>query len=144
MNGLAVTTFPKTQQIQRQWHLMDAQDVPLGRLCTKAAGLLRGKHKPTFSPHIDAGDFVVVVNAEKVRLTGNKLQDKIKFTHSGYPRGAKFIPYTRLKAEHPERLISWAVSGMLPKNKLHDRMLTRLKVYIGSQHPHAAGKPVKI
>ena len=141
---LPVTTFPRPQDIQRHWHLIDAEGVPLGRLCTKAAGLLRGKHKPFFSPHVDCGDIVVVVNAQKVRLTGNKLENKVKFSHSGYPRGAKYVPYKRLMAEHPTRIVSLAVSGMLSKNTFRDAMMTRLKVYPGAEHPHAAGQPVKI
>jgi large subunit ribosomal protein L13 len=132
-----VRTFsPKAGDIQRQWHVIDASDVVLGRLASQVAILLRGKHKPVFAPHIDTGDFVVVVNAEKVALSGNKLQDKRAYRHSGYPGGIHSVTYGELLAKHPERVIEKAVKGMLPKNSLGRNMLRKLKVYAGPDHPH--------
>jgi len=138
-----VRTFsPKAGDIQRQWHVIDASDVVLGRLASQVAILLRGKHKPVFAPHIDTGDFVVVVNAEKVALSGNKLQDKRAYRHSGYPGGIHSVTYGELLAKHPERVIEKAVKGMLPKNSLGRNMLRKLKVYAGPDHPHQAQQPV--
>jgi large subunit ribosomal protein L13 len=137
-----VRTFsPKAGDIQRQWHVIDASDVVLGRLASHVAMLLRGKHKPIFAPHIDTGDFVVVVNAEKVALTGNKLQDKRAYRHSGYPGGIRSVSYSELLAKHPERAVEKAVKGMLPKNSLGRNMLRKLKVYAGPDHPHQAQRP---
>ena len=136
------TFSPKAGDIQRQWHLIDASDVVLGRLASQVATLLRGKHKPIFAPHIDTGDFVVVVNAEKVALTGNKLQDKRAYRHSGYPGGIHSVPYAELLAKHPERAVEKAVKGMLPKSSLGRNMLRKLKVYAGPDHPHQAQQPV--
>jgi large subunit ribosomal protein L13 len=137
-----VRTFsPKAGDIQRQWHVIDASDVVLGRLASQVATLLRGKHKPIFAPHIDTGDFVVVVNAEKVALSGNKLQDKRAYRHSGYPGGIHSVTYGELLAKHPERVIEKAVKGMLPKNSLGRNMLRKLKVYAGPDHPHQAQQP---
>ena len=132
------TYFPQKETPVRRWHVIDAKDVVLGRLATQAAILLRGKAKPTFSPYRDEGDFVVVINAEHTKLTGNKLTQKVAFSHSMYPGGLKLVPYSRLMKENPERAVERAVSGMLSKNKLRDRMMTRLKVYRGTAHPHAA------
>jgi large subunit ribosomal protein L13 len=137
-----VRTFsPKAGDIQRQWHVIDASDVVLGRLASHVAILLRGKHKPIFAPHIDTGDFVVVVNAEKVALSGNKLQDKRAYRHSGYPGGIRSVTYSELLAKHPERVVEKAVKGMLPKNSLGRNMLRKLKVYAGPDHPHQAQRP---
>jgi large subunit ribosomal protein L13 len=138
-----VRTFsPKAADIQRQWHVIDATDVVLGRLASHVAVLLRGKHKPTFAPHLDTGDFVIVVNAEKVALTGNKLADKRMYRHSGYPGGISSVTYGEMLAKHPERLVEVAVRGMLPKNSLGRNQLRKLKVYAGPDHPHQAQQPV--
>jgi large subunit ribosomal protein L13 len=136
------TYFPQSNtQPVRQWHLVDAKGQVLGRLATRIAGLLRGKGKPTFTPYLDEGDFVVVINAAQVKLTGNKLDQKVAFSHSMYPGGLKLVPYARLMTENPERVIEKAVSSMLCKNKIRDTMLTRLKVYRDAVHPHAAQQP---
>jgi large subunit ribosomal protein L13 len=138
-----VRTFsPKAGDIQRQWHVIDASDVVLGRLASQVATLLRGKHKPIFAPHLDTGDFVIVVNAGKVALTGSKLQDKRAYRHSGYPGGMHSVAYSELLAKYPERAVEKAVRGMLPKNSLGRNMLRKLKVYPGPDHPHAAQQPV--
>jgi large subunit ribosomal protein L13 len=138
-----VRTFsPKASDIQHQWHVIDASDVVLGRLASHAAMLLRGKHKPIFAPHVDTGDFVIVVNAEKVALTGRKLEQKRAYRHSGYPGGLRSVAYGELMDRHPERVIEKAVRGMLPKNSLGRSMLRKLKVYAGPDHPHQAQKPV--
>jgi large subunit ribosomal protein L13 len=138
-----VRTFsPKAADIQRQWHVIDASDVVLGRLASHVAMLLRGKHKPIYAPHLDTGDFVIVVNAAKVALTGNKLADKRVYRHSGYPGGIRSVSYAELLARHPERLVEGAVRGMLPKNTLGRNMLRKLKVYAGPDHPHQAQQPV--
>jgi large subunit ribosomal protein L13 len=136
------TYSPKPGEIERQWHVIDASDVVLGRLATHAATLLRGKHKPTFAPHVDTGDFVIVINAGKIALTGNKRQTKIAYRHSGYPGGLKQVRYEDLLATRPERAIELAVKGMLPHNKLGSRLIRKLKVYAGSEHPHTAQQPV--
>ena len=135
------TFSPKAADIQRQWHVIDASDVVLGRLASHVAILLRGKHKPIFAPHLDTGDFVIVVNAAKVALTGNKLADKRLYRHSGYPGGIRSDSYEELLAKHPERLVENAVRGMLPKNTLGRNMLRKLKVYAGPDHPHQAQQP---
>jgi large subunit ribosomal protein L13 len=138
-----VRTFsPKASDIQHQWHVIDASDVVLGRLASHAAMLLRGKHKPIFAPHVDTGDFVIVVNAEKVALSGRKLEQKRAYRHSGYPGGLRSVAYGELMDRHPERVIEKAVRGMLPKNSLGRSMLRKLKVYAGPDHPHQAQKPV--
>lgn len=136
------TFSPKPGDIERQWHVIDAADVVLGRLATHAATLLRGKHKPIFAPHADTGDFVIIVNADKVALTGNKRRDKIAYRHSGYPGGLKQINYEELLRKRPQRAVELAVKGMLPHNKLGRKMFRKLKVYAGPDHPHAAQKPV--
>jgi large subunit ribosomal protein L13 len=137
-----VRTFsPKPGDVQRRWHVIDASDVVLGRLATHVAQLLRGKHKPVFAPHIDTGDFVIVVNASKVALTGNKREQKVAYRHSGYPGGLKRVGYDKLMATRPERAVELAVRGMLPKNSLGRRQLRKLKVYAGPEHPHAAQQP---
>jgi large subunit ribosomal protein L13 len=141
--GKPVRTYsPKPGEIERQWHVIDASDVVLGRLATHAATLLRGKHKPTFAPHVDTGDFVVVINAGKVALTGNKRQTKIAYRHSGYPGGLKQVNYEELLTKRPDRAVEMAVKGMLPHNKLGRKLIKKLKVYAGAEHPHAAQKPV--
>ncbi|MFC4139925.1 MULTISPECIES: 50S ribosomal protein L13 [unclassified Microbacterium] len=135
------TYTPKAGEAQRDWVVIDATDVVLGRLASHAAALLRGKHKPTFANHIDSGDFVIIVNAEKVALTGQKLQKKIAYRHSGYPGGLKATTYSELLEKNPVRAVEKAVRGMLPKNKLGAQQLTKLKVYAGAEHPHSAQQP---
>jgi large subunit ribosomal protein L13 len=136
------TYSPKPGDVQRQWHVIDASDVVLGRLATQTATLLRGKHKPIFAPHVDTGDFVVVVNAGKVVLTGNKLQTKVAYRHSGHPGGLRRIAFSELLEKRPDRAVEQAVRGMLPKNSLGRQMLKKLKVYAGPEHPHSAQQPV--
>jgi large subunit ribosomal protein L13 len=135
------TYSPKPGEIERQWHVIDASDVVLGRLATHAATLLRGKHKPTFAPHVDTGDFVVIVNAAKVALSGNKRDNEFAYRHSGYPGGLRRRSLGELLDKHPDRLVERAVKGMLPKNRLGRAMGRKLKVYAGPEHPHAAQKP---
>ena len=135
------TFSPKDSDITRQWHVIDATDVVLGRLASHVAVLLRGKHKPIFAPHIDTGDFVIVINADKVALSGNKLADKRAYRHSGYPGGLRSMSYGELMEKHPERIVEKAVRGMLPKNTLGRKSLTKLKVYAGPDHPHKAQQP---
>jgi large subunit ribosomal protein L13 len=140
---MTVRTFsPKAADVQRQWHVIDASDIVLGRLASQAAILLRGKHKTIFAPHVDTGDFVIIVNAAKVALTGNKLADKRAYRHSGYPGGLRAVAYSDLMEKSPERAVTKAVKGMLPKNSLGRQMLSKLKVYAGPEHPHQAQKPV--
>lgn len=136
------TYSPKPGDIERQWHVIDAADVVLGRLATHVATLLRGKHKPMFAPHMDTGDFVIIVNADKVALTGNKRRDKIAYRHSGYPGGLRQVRYEDLLAKRPARAVELAVRGMLPHNRLGRKVIKKLKVYAGPEHPHAAQKPV--
>ena len=135
------THTPKASEIDRNWWLVDATDKTLGRLATELARILRGKHKPIYTPHLDTGDYVVILNAEKVRLTGSKADTKTYFRHSGYIGGEKQIPFRRLVQTHPERIIELAVKGMLPKNKLGRAMRKKLKVYAGSEHPHQGQNP---
>ena len=135
------TYSPKPGDIERQWHLIDASDVVLGRLASHTANLLRGKHKPTFAPHMDTGDFVIIVNAAKVALTGNKRADKQYHRHSGYPGGLRSTSYETLLTTRPQLAVEKAVKGMLPHNKLGRRLITKLKVYAGPEHPHAAQLP---
>ncbi len=136
------TYTPKAGDITRTWYVIDATDVVLGRLATQSATLLRGKHKPTYAPHIDGGDFVIVVNADKVAITGNKAADKMKYRHSGHPGGLKSQSIGELLATKPERVVEQAIKGMLPKTKLGRAMGSKLKVYAGPNHPHAAQSPV--
>jgi large subunit ribosomal protein L13 len=137
-----VRTFsPKPADVTRQWHVIDASDVVLGRLATQAATLLRGKHKPIYAPHLDTGDFVIVINASKVALTGNKREKKIAHRHSGFPGGLTSTPYGVLLDKHPEKAVEKAVKGMLPHNTLGRAMLRKLKVYAGPEHPHQAQSP---
>ena len=140
------TYSPKPADIQREWHVIDATDVVLGRLAVQVATLLRGKHKPTFAPHVDGGDFVIVVNAGKVSLSGDKATKKLAYRHSGYPGGLSSTPFGELLEKDPRRAIEKAVWGMLPKNRLSRQMLGKLKVYAGPDHPHQAQqtKPFEI
>lgn len=135
------TYTPKPGEVTRTWHIIDATDVVLGRLASQTAILLRGKHKPTFAPHLDVGDHVVVINAEKIHLTGRKLTDKMYRWHSGYIGGLREVSAERMLKSHPERVVEWAIQGMLPKGRLGRAMARKLKVYKGSDHPHAAQKP---
>ena len=135
------TIVAKTKEVTRDWYLVDAENQVLGRIATTIANVLRGKNKPTFTPSVDTGDFIVVVNAEKIALTGNKLADKMYYSHSGYPGGIKSITAGKLLDKKPEDIIKHAVKGMLPKNKLARHMLSKLKIYAGSEHPHKAQQP---
>jgi large subunit ribosomal protein L13 len=135
------TYSPKPGEITRAWHVIDATDVVLGRLATHAATLLRGKHKPTYAPHMDTGDFVVIVNAEKIAVSGTKRDDKFVYRHSGYPGGLKQRTVGEMIEKHPDRLVEKAIKGMLPKNRLGRAMAKKLKVYAGPEHPHTAQKP---
>lgn len=135
------TYTPKAGQVQRDWVVIDATDVVLGRLASHAATLLRGKHKPTFANHVDTGDFVIIINADKVALTGQKLQKKMAYRHSGHPGGLKAVSYSELLEKNPVRAVEKAVRGMLPKNTLGREQLSKLKVYAGAEHPHAAQQP---
>ena len=135
------TYSPKASELSHEWLVIDATDVVLGRLASQAATLLRGKHKPTFANHMDNGDFVIIINAEKVALTGSKLTQKMAYRHSGYPGGLTAISYAELLEKSPEKAVEKAIRGMLPKNSLGDQMLKKLKVYSGSEHPHEAQQP---
>ncbi|MDR3270261.1 MAG: 50S ribosomal protein L13 [Peptococcaceae bacterium] len=135
------TFFAKSSEIERQWFVIDAAGIPLGRLATEAARILRGKHKPIFTPNVDTGDHVIVINAEKTVLTGNKLKNKMYRHHSGYPGGLKETPYADIMKKFPERAVEHAIKGMLPHNRLGAQMYTKLKVYRGAEHPHAAQQP---
>ncbi|MDJ1114462.1 50S ribosomal protein L13 [Microbacterium dauci] len=135
------TYTPKAGEITREWVVIDATDVVLGRLASHAATLLRGKHKPTFANHVDTGDFVIVINADKVALTGQKLEQKKAYRHSGYPGGLKAVTYSELLEKNPVRAVEKAIRGMLPKNSLGRQQLSKLKVYTGAEHPHAAQQP---
>ncbi|MFC1417147.1 50S ribosomal protein L13 [Streptacidiphilus cavernicola] len=136
------TYSPKPGDVQRQWLIIDAQDVVLGRLASQAANLLRGKHKPVYAPHLDMGDFVIIINADKVHLSGNKKTQKLAYRHSGYPGGLRSVRYEDLLDKNPEKAVEKAIKGMIPKNSLGRQMLSKLKVYSGDQHPHAAQRPV--
>lgn len=138
------TISAKAEDVVRDWWIIDAEDIILGRMATKAATVLRGKHKPIYTPHVDTGDFVVVINANKVKLSGNKSDQKLYWRYTGYMGGERSVPVERQREEHPERIIMHAVKGMLPKGPLGRRMLKKLKVYGGSQHPHSAQQPKSI
>jgi len=138
------TYHAKVGEVEREWLIIDATDLVLGRLSTRLATILKGKNKPQYTPHVDTGDFVVVINAEKIRLTGNKAETKMYYSHSGYVGGLKEVSFQRMLAKHPERIIEKAVKGMLPKNTLGRAMNRKLKVYAGPNHPHAAQKPREI
>lgn len=138
---MRTTYMAKPNEVERNWHIIDAAGKTLGRLATEAASLIRGKHKPQFTPHVDGGDFVIVLNAEKVVLTGKKLQNKMYYRHSLYSGGLKVTSAADMLKNKPERMLELAIHGMLPKTRLGDAMKTRLKVYAGTDHPHQAQKP---
>lgn len=138
---MRTTYMAKPNEVERNWHIIDAEGKTLGRLATEAASLIRGKHKPQFTPHVDTGDFVVIINAEKIVLTGKKMQDKKYYSHSMYPGGLKVIAAQDLIKKNPVRVLEQAVYGMLPKNRLGDKMKLKLKVYAGPEHPHQAQNP---
>ncbi len=135
------TVSMRAEDVRRSWYVVDAENQTLGRLATAIASRLRGKHKPEFTPHVDTGDFIIVVNADKVHVTGNKETDKIYYRHSGYPGGIKGTSLGRMRETHPERIIEKAVKGMLPRNPLGRAMFKKLKVYAGATHPHSAQQP---
>jgi len=140
-----VRTFSaKTAEIERRWFVVDAQGETLGRLASKIAPILRGKHKPTYTPHLDCGDYVIVVNVEKVRVTGRKLDQKMYYRHSEYPGGLKSINLRDQLSKHPDRVLQAAVRGMLPKNRLGRQMIKKLKLYAGTDHPHQAQQPERL
>jgi large subunit ribosomal protein L13 len=136
------TYTPKPADVQRQWYVIDATDVVLGRLASQVATVLRGKHKPIYAPHLDTGDFVIIVNADKVALSGKKREQKRAYRHSGYPGGLRSMAYGDLLDKHPERAVEKAIKGMLPKNTLGRKMFSKVKVYAGPTHPHQAQSPV--
>lgn len=138
------TYFATNENIEHKWYVVDASGKVLGRLATQIAKYLRGKHKPEYTPHADAGDYIIVINAEQVKVTGKKSQDKIYYRHSGYPGGLKETPFNKLQEKDPTQIIELAVKGMLPKNPLGRAMLRKLKVYAGAEHPHTAQQPVEI
>ncbi|WP_028609626.1 50S ribosomal protein L13 [Paenibacillus harenae] len=138
---MRTTYMAKPNEVERKWFVVDAEGKTLGRLASEVAALIRGKHKPQFTPHVDTGDFVVVINAEKIHLTGKKLSDKMYYRHSMYPGGLKATPAQEMIKNKPERVIEFAVHGMLPKNRLGDKMKLKLKVYAGAEHPHQAQNP---
>jgi large subunit ribosomal protein L13 len=135
------TFSAKPHEVKRDWYLVDASGKVLGRLAAEIAHRLRGKHKPEFTPHVDTGDYIVVINADKLRVTGRKARDKIYYRHSGYPGGLRATPFAKLHARHPDRVLKLAVKGMLPKGPLGYAMLKKMKVYAGPAHPHAAQQP---
>jgi large subunit ribosomal protein L13 len=135
------TPFPSQKTIEREWHVIDAEGQVLGRLATRVATLLMGKHKPQYTPFLDVGDHVVIINADKIVLTGNKMNDKMYYRHTGYPGGIKEARARRVMREHPTRIVESAVRGMVPKTKLGRQMLTKLRVYAGPEHPHEAQQP---
>ena len=138
------TKFAKNEEVKRDWYLLDAKHKVLGRVSTKVATYLRGKHKPIFSPQADCGDFIVLINADKIRVTGRKAELKTYFTHSGYPGGDKLLSFEEMLKRNPAKVISLAVAGMLPKNRLGRKMLKKLKIYAGDKHPHQAQKLNKL
>ncbi|HIZ50263.1 MAG TPA: 50S ribosomal protein L13 [Candidatus Pseudomonas excrementavium] len=138
------TFSAKPETVKRDWYVVDATGLTLGRLATEVASRLRGKHKPEYTPHVDTGDYIVIVNAEKIHVTGNKAQDKIYYSHSGFPGGIKSINFEKLNLRAPERIIEIAVKGMLPKNPLGRAMYRKMKVYAGAAHPHAAQQPQEL
>jgi large subunit ribosomal protein L13 len=138
---LQKTFTPKPDDLNHEWFVVDAADVPLGRLASNVAQILRGKHKPTFAPHVDGGDYVVVINADKIAVTGKKEDEKIYYRHSGYPGGLRAATLRELRESYPDRVVRNAVRGMLPKNRLGRQTLSKLKVYAGPDHPHAAQSP---
>jgi large subunit ribosomal protein L13 len=135
------TYIAKKEDVQRDWYVIDATDKVLGRMASRIAMILQGKTKPIYTPHVDTGDFVIVTNAEKIKLTGNKMNEKVYYTHSGYPGGFKEIPIKKWMEKHPDRIVNLAVKRMLPKTKLGSAMLKKLKVYAGPDHSHEAQQP---
>ncbi|ALS24891.1 MULTISPECIES: 50S ribosomal protein L13 [Paenibacillus] len=138
---MRTTYMAKPNEVERKWYIIDATDKTLGRLASEAASILRGKHKPQFTPHVDTGDFVIIINAEKINLTGKKLQNKKYYRHSLYPGGLKVTTAGDMLKNKPERMLELAIHGMLPKNRLGNRIKLKLKVYAGSEHPHQAQQP---
>ena len=143
-NNSMKTISVKSESVKRDWYVIDAEGATLGRMATEIAVRLRGKHKPEYTPHVDTGDYIVVINAEKVRVTGNKAKDKIYHRHTGYPGGLKSISFEKLIDKAPERVVQSAVKGMLPKGPLGRAMFKKMKVYAGSEHPHTAQKPQQL
>jgi large subunit ribosomal protein L13 len=135
------TYSQKASEVQREWYVVDAANQVLGRFSTQIATLLRGKHKPSYTPSMDDGDFVVIVNCEKIKITGRKADQKIYYRHTGYPGGIKATPYKMMLAKHPDRILRKAVKGMLPKGRMGRKLLTKLRIYAGPEHPHAAQQP---
>lgn len=135
------TFSAKAQAVSRKWYVVDASEQTLGRLASQIAKYLRGKHKPEYTPHVDTGDYIVVINAEKIAVTGKKATDKIYYSHTEYPGGLKAVPFNKLLAKHPTRVLEHAIKGMLPKNSLGREMFRKLKVYVGGSHPHEAQQP---
>lgn len=138
------STLAKPLEVERKWYVVDASDQIVGRLATNVASVLRGKHKPTFTPNVDTGDYVVIVNADKVRLTGNKELKKVYVHHTGFPGGRREIPYAEMKEKHPERILEKAIKGMLPHNSLGRQMARKLKIYAGPEHKHEAQMPEEL
>lgn len=138
------TFSAKPETVKRDWYVVDATGLTLGRLATEVASRLRGKHKPEYTPHVDTGDYIVIVNAEKIHVTGNKVQDKIYYSHTGFPGGLKSMNFEKLNQRAPERIIELAVKGMLPRNPLGRAMYRKMKVYAGASHPHAAQQPQEL
>ena len=138
------TYHAKPHEVERKWYIIDAEDQVLGRVATKAATLLKGKHKPQYTPHVDTGDFVIIINADKIRVTGTKELNKVYYHHTGHPGGLKSETFAEAMAKHPERILEHAVKGMLPKNTLGRKQGLKLKVYAGAEHPHMAQKPTEI
>ena len=139
-----ITRFVKTEDADRRWYVVDATDQVLGRLAAKVASVIRGKNKATFTPNMDTGDFVIIVNADKVKMTGKRELQKTYFRHTGYPGGVRISSYSQVMEKHPERIIETAVKGMLPKNRLGKQLIKKLKVYAGGEHPHTAQKPEQL
>lgn len=138
------TTITKPAEVERSWYIVDAEGQTLGRLSAKVAAVLRGKHKTGYSPSVDCGDYVIVINADKIHVTGNKLDDKMYYRHSGYPGGLREMTLRQQLQKHPTRPVALAVKGMLPKNRLGRKMIKKLKVYAGAEHPHQAQQPVPL
>lgn len=141
---MKTTVMAKSETVDRKWYVVDATDIPLGRVASQVAAVLRGKNKPIYTPHVDTGDYVIVINSDKMVLTGNKLNDKKYFHHSGYPGGLKEVTYKDLMEKRSDFALERAVKGMLPKNSLGKKMFGKLKVYKGSEHPHQAQQPVEL
>lgn len=138
------STLAKPLEVERKWYVVDASDQIVGRLATNVASVLRGKHKPTFTPNVDTGDYVIIINADKVRLTGNKELKKVYVHHTGFPGGRREIPYAEMKEKHPERILEKAIKGMLPHNSLGRQMARKLKIYAGPEHKHEAQMPEEL